>query len=59
LLALFIAMGIPWRDCECPAKGRWRQPDRQVDIGHQQACTDRRCEIHWVDFAHVPFLRTF
>jgi hypothetical protein len=36
-----------------------RKPDRQVDIGREQACTDRRYEIQWVDFAHGQFPSTF
>src|SRR5665213_3185703 len=43
---------IFWSGCECFAKGTICKPDRQVEIEHKQAFTNRLYEIQWVDFAH-------
>jgi hypothetical protein len=58
LQALLFAPGILWGDCECAA-GTVHKPDRQIGIVHEQAFTDRRYDIQWVDVAHRRFLRAF
>jgi hypothetical protein len=40
-LALLIARGILWGDCEGVAKGTVGKPDRQIRIKHEQAVTGR------------------
>jgi len=58
LLALLIAKGILWGNCECVAKGTVGKPDRQIGIEYEQAVTGRLGEIQWAGFAQGRFLRT-
>ena len=46
-MALLIAKGILWANCECVAKGTVGKPDRQIEIEHEQAVTGRLGEIQW------------